>query len=267
MDGQTFQAIVLGIVQGLAEFLPISSSAHLVLAPYFFQWRDPGLAFDVALHMGTLVAILVFFWKDWLDILNQVFARKKSNHSVDWRWILAGTIPGAVIGKLFEQQAEESFRNPLLIAFTLVVFGILLGFADRKGKKKRDVTATGLKDALLVGCAQALAIVPGVSRAGITITMALFLGFTRSAAARFSFLLSAPIIAGAGILKSKHIFAQIAQGGDQAAMVYAGFLASLIAGLAALSLLTRLLKSRTFDVFVAYRVVLAFVIVAIVVSR
>ncbi|MBI2606841.1 MAG: undecaprenyl-diphosphate phosphatase [Deltaproteobacteria bacterium] len=265
---QTTQAIALGIIQGLSEFLPISSSAHLILVPYFFKWHDPGLAFDVALHMGTLAAILLFFWRDWAAIARQIIWRRKSGDptwtaTVDWRHLVAGCIPAAAAGYLFEHQAEEAFRSPPLIAATLSVFGLLLWYFDARGKKSGEIETIGLREALLIGCAQALAIVPGVSRSGVTITAALALGFTRPAAMRFSFLLAAPIIAGAGLVKAKSIFILLTQGGPESAAVLNGFAASLISGLGAAWLLSYIVKSRTLTPFVIYRFALSVVIVIV----
>jgi undecaprenyl-diphosphatase len=270
----TLHSIVLGIVQGLSEFLPISSSAHLILVPYFLKWEDPGLSFDVALHMGTLAALLMFFWRDWLAMIHELLSYLSKGRSKTERgdvktasvWlIILGTIPGAIIGYLLEHKVEEEFRDPRLIGATLAVFGAVLWIADARGRKSRNVTAVTVKDALLVGLAQGLAVIPGVSRSGITITMALALGLTRSAAARFSFLLSAPIIAGAGVLKSKAIFHALAAGGPDAAAVGWGFLASLISGLLAVGFLTRMLKSRGFAPFGIYRIALGLVVIIVVV--
>ena len=263
-------AIVLGIIQGLTEFLPVSSSAHLILAPYFLHWDDPGLAFDVALHMGTLAAILAFYWRDWSDLLKQIpktleLFLKRDWHTLNrgvghdeaslWQLVMA-TIPGGIIGYLLEKHAEETFRNPMLIGITLAVFGTLLGIADRKGGKARSVGGMTLKDALIIGTAQALAVIPGVSRSGITITAGLLMGLSRPAATRFSFLLAAPIIAGAGLLKSRYILHTILGGGPEAIAVGLGFAASLVFGLLAVGILSLIAKSRTFAGFVVYRVVL-----------
>ncbi len=260
------QAIVLGLVQGVTEFLPISSSAHLVLTPYLFGWEDPGLAYDVALHMGTLVAVLVYFWRDWLEMARQCVTRGATTgpNTAHIVWIIVGTMPAVVAGLLLEEQAEAIFRNPLLIACTLAAFGFLLWYWDTKGSKARDFAHFHLRDAVIIGVAQALAIVPGVSRSGITITAALALGLTRSHAARFSFLLSAPITAGAGILKSSYMIDTLQAGGPAAAMVVMGFVASLLSGLAAIYFLSVILKSRSFKGFVWYRLALALFIVGVV---
>jgi undecaprenyl-diphosphatase len=260
----SLQSVALGVVQGLTEFLPISSSAHLVLTPFFFSWTDPGLAYDVALHMGTLAAVLLFFWRDWLGVARQLVPGTPKGTGADWKLLAIGTLPAAVAGLALGKHAEETFRNPLLIAGTLVAFGALLWFFDRKGLKARAIEALSYRDALIIGTAQALAIVPGVSRSGITITAALALGLTRSAATRFSFLLSAPIIAGAGMMKADQIVAAIMAGGAQAYAVGIGFLSSLVSGFLAIGLLSYMVKSNGFGVFVAYRFVLSLIIIVIV---
>lgn len=259
-------AVVLGIVQGLTEFLPVSSSAHLVLFPYFLRWEDPGLAFDVALHMGTLGAILAFFWRDWIVMGKQLlgyavpsYRAIKSDVSI---WLLViGSVPAAIAGLLFKGVAEETLRSPWLGAMMLILFGAVLWYYDARGRKDRAVESFRPMDAALVGLAQALAIIPGVSRSGITITAALALGLTRPAAARFSFLLSAPIIAGAGLVESKYIAQAIYAGGETAANVGWGFAASLISGLFAVGLLTYMIKTRSYAVFSIYRFVLGFAVI------
>lgn len=274
-------AIILGLVQGLTEFLPVSSSGHLILAPYFLNFEDPGLAFDVALHMGTLAAILVFFWKDWFQIATQCQVASKelvrgnlagasdaiAGHArgVPLALLILGTLPAAVIGLMLEKLAEETFRAPALVACTLAGFGALLWYWDVRGTKSRDVSKLNVKDALYVGLAQAVAIVPGVSRSGVTITTGLALGLTRQAAARFSFLLSGPITAGAGLLKMKYIFSTVKAGGAAAAAVGWGFAASLVSGLAALGLLNLIVKSNSYKAFAIYRFALAFIIIVLVI--
>src|SRR6266852_6952247 len=201
------QAIVLGIVQGLAEFLHISSSAHLILVPWLFGWQDPGLAFDVALHWGTLVAVLAVFWRDWIRLIRAGAASlldRRIGDDPDRRlfWALVvSSIPAAVVGKLFHETVEETVRSPLIIAGTMSVMGIVLWLADRRGAKNRPEGDMRIPEALGIGVAQAFALVPGVSRSGSTISVGLFLGFTREEIARFSFLMSTPIIFGAGALK------------------------------------------------------------------
>jgi undecaprenyl-diphosphatase len=194
----TLQVIILAIVQGLTEFLPISSSGHLVLVPAFFAWADQGLAFDVAVHFGSLLAVLAFFRKDILGLIKggfQVLGGKVE--TVESRLalgIVLGTIPAAIAGLLLVDWIEENLRSPSVIVFTLSGYAILMILADRLGKRERNISHVTLKDAFLIGCAQALALIPGTSRSGVTITAGRFLGFERQDAARFSFLLAVPVI-------------------------------------------------------------------------
>ena len=196
------QAIVLAIVQGLSEFLPISSSGHLVLVPHFFGWADQGLAFDVAVHVGTLFAVVTYFRRElaamsraWLASL--AGGALTSDGRLAW-CVVVGTIPVGITGLAFGSAIEEKLRNPLSVAALLAFFGLLMWLADRYGRRERDEHSVGWRDALLVGCAQALALMPGTSRSGVTMTMGRALGLTREAAARFSFLLAVPGIAMAG---------------------------------------------------------------------
>src|ERR1044071_2653380 len=193
-----WQAVALGIVQGLTEYLPVSSSAHLVLVPWFFKWEDPGLAYDVALHWGTLIGVVAYFWRDLIGLaqgwLGSLQGKREFENKLPW-FLIAATIPGAVLGFLFEKQAETIFRSPLLIAGTLSGLGIFLYWIDQKVPKNKGLKDMGLGQALWIGISQGLAIVPGISRSGITISTALLLGLDRTAAVRFSFLLSIPIIA------------------------------------------------------------------------
>ena len=263
-----FQSIILGIIQGLTEFLPVSSSGHLVLVPYFFAWTDPGLAYDVALHMGTLVAVLLFFWRDWVGLAKSALSRTPSiKGELGFSMLIIGSIPAAVAGMLLNDYAEHTFRHPLIVAATLATFGGLLWYWDRRGSRQREFESLTLRDCLIIGCAQALAIVPGVSRSGATITAALALGLTRPTATRFSFLLSAPIIAGAGVLKSKYIIEALAMGGEQATAIVTGFLASLLSGFLAIWFLSYMIKARTFAGFAVYRIILSLVIIAVFFSR
>ena len=195
-------AIVLAIVQGLSEFLPISSSGHLVLVPYFLGWSDQGLAFDVAVHVGTLLAVVGYFRRELLAMLKAWFASLTgSGMTPDARlawFVVVGTIPVGLVGLFGGAAIEEKLRNPLAVATTLSLFAVLMWAADRFGSSERDERALGWRDAILIGCAQALALMPGTSRSGVTMTMARTLGLTREASARFSFLLAVPGIAMAG---------------------------------------------------------------------
>lgn len=204
-----FQILVLALVQGITEFLPISSSGHLILIPALFDWQDQGLAFDVAVHVGTLTAVIAYFRRDvWLmsrDWSRSLVTRQPtSNSRLAW-WVIFATLPAVAFGLFINDGLEETLRNPLIIAATTIGFGGLLWWSDIKGEKIRDEYSLSFKDILIIGLAQAIALIPGTSRSGITITTALMLGLTREAAARFSFLLSIPIILGAGLLKTKDL--------------------------------------------------------------
>jgi len=240
-----WQSIVLGIVQGLTEFLPISSSAHLILIPRYFGWTDQGLAFDVALHLGTLVGVVAYFWQDLWDIAFAPAQRKILGY------LIVATVPGALAGLLLEHKVETLFRSPHLIAIALILLGTVLGLADWRCKGEKKFTDITLGVALAIGLSQALALIPGVSRSGITITCALALGFERREAARFSFLLSVPIIAGAGILKMKAILLEP----DKLALG-AGFVAAALAGFLAIWALMKYVQTRRYTPFVIYRWIL-----------
>jgi len=268
------QAIVLGIVQGLAEFLPISSSAHLILVPWFFGWEDPGLAFDVALHWGTLVAVLVVFWRDWIRLIRagaQSVVERRIGDDPDRRlfWALVvSSIPAAVVGKLLNNWAEETLRAPLLIAATMAVMGIALGLADRYGSKRLTEGEIRIPEAVGIGVAQAFALVPGVSRSGSTISVGLVFGLTREAIARFSFLMSTPIIFGAGVLKLPKMLREMHAGTSHVsgAALAAGLVASAVVGVIVIRWLLAWVRTRTYDVFVVYRLLVAVLIVVLWIS-
>lgn len=260
------QAFVLGLVQGLGEFLPISSSAHLILAPWFFKWNDPGLGFDVALHWGTLLAVLVYFRSDvWLLIKGFWHSLFKSSRDLQnniyqklsWLLIVA-SVPGAIIGKLLESRAETTFRNPLLIAITLSAFGLLIWWVDWVGAKEKNLDRIKWTDALWVGLSQALAIIPGVSRSGSTMAAGLFLGFKREDAARFSFLMSIPIIFGAGLANVKNFHT-----GVTTQELVVGFVSAAIFGFLSIKYLLRYLSKHGFKIFVWYRLALTAAILAV----
>jgi undecaprenyl-diphosphatase len=243
--------MMLGIIQGLTEFLPVSSSAHLILFPRYFGWTDPGLAFDVALHLGTLLGVLAYFRKDLAPLVASVFLIKDPQRAEDRSLtlkIMIATIPGAVAGLLLEHRVESTFRSVELIAFTLMIMGTLLALADYFGKGSKDLNQITMGTALLLGVSQSLALVPGVSRSGITITVALALGLQRTAAARFSFLMSIPIIAGAGLLKAKAIWLTP----DKAGLAL-GFTAAAISGFLAIWVLMRYVEKHRYTPFVIYR--------------
>ena len=251
----------MGAVQGLTEFLPVSSSAHLILVPWLLRWQDPGLAFDVVLHLGTLLALLVYYWREWLDMgLSLADGRPLPRRLL--LLLIVASVPGAVIGVLLEKQAETIFRSPVFIACTLAVMGIGLWAADWIGSKKRKIEDIGLLDAVLIGLSQALAIIPGVSRSGATITTARILGIDRADAANFSFLMATPIIAGAGMLEAHKLLHS-----GMAAQLGWGFVASAVFGIAAIAGLLSFVRTRTYRPFAIYRIVLGVAVVAIAMFR
>ena len=276
-----FQAIVLGIVQGLTEFIPVSSSAHLIIVPWALGWSDPGLTFDVALHLGTLVALLVFFAKDWARLIRAGVAsivERKLGDDADRRlaWLIViGSIPGAIAGVLAESKIEELFHAPnaphnssAMIAMGVIIalLGAVLFIVERIAQHVRALNAASFKDAIWIGLAQALAIFPGVSRSGATITAGLALGFQRDAAARFSFLLAAPIIAGAG---AKSLFNLYRDGLKSSELMpfAVGFLTAAITGYFCIRFLLSYLQKNSADIFVYYRWLLAAFVIAFALVR
>jgi undecaprenyl-diphosphatase len=264
----TLQAIVLGVVQGLGEFLPISSSGHLVVVPWLLGWPEHGLSFDVALHVGTLAAVLYAFFDDWRRLigagLRGVLARRPfADPDSRLLWLLAmASIPGAVAGLLLEDRAESAFRSPALVAAAMALMGLVLFFADRAARGTADVRGVTVRDALLIGAAQALAIIPGVSRSGATISMALLLGYRREEAARFSFLLATPIVVGAAALKSRYLFAP-----GQTTQVLAGMVTAAIFGFASIRFLLAYVRTRDYRPFVYYRLLFAALVAAVLLVR
>ena len=254
-------SVILGIVEGLTEFLPVSSSAHLVLVPWLFGWEDPGLAFDVALHLGSLVALLIFYWREWVWMALSIVRPDAPSRRLLILLILA-SIPGAVIGLLLEKQAETIFRSPLLIACTLAMMGIVLWVADVMGRKAKEMQDLTLGDAILIGLSQALAIIPGVSRSGSTITTARILGVAREDSANFSFLMATPIIAGAGLHEMPKIMHQGIDG-----IVVAGFVSSAVFSLLAIAALVKFVRTRTYQPFAWYRIAIAIFVIAVVYAR
>ncbi len=250
-----FQAVVLGFLQGLGEFLPISSSAHLVIGPYFFSWSYQGLQYDVMLHLGTLLAIVAYFWKDWIKIIADGFTRTKEKEGRFLWYLLLATIPGALAGFFLEEKAETVFREPQIIAGSLIFFSIFIFLADRVARNKKGLEELCPVEILLIGLAQSLAIIPGASRSGMTIMMALFLGYRRQAAARLSFLLATPLIVGAALLEIPRIALSEING-----PFIAGFLSSALFGFLSIGFLLSFLKTRNLKPFVVYRLALALLI-------
>lgn len=269
------QPVVLGIVQGLGEFLPISSSAHLILVPWFFGWKDHGLTFDIALHLGTLVAVVGYFWRDLLGLAKAVpgAARwlatdRRTKPSLDQRLLIGiviGTIPAVVIGLLLESVIESVFRTQyLMIAGTLTIMGALLYLADARCAQEKTLEDVTWRDALLIGVAQACALVPGVSRSGGTMTMGRFLRLERGAAARFSFLLSTPITTAAFLIKLDDL---LAIRPEQLPEFAVGVLVSAVIGALSIHFLLSYIRRVGFGIFAAYRVLLAIAIVATYLMR
>lgn len=258
------QAVGLGLVQGLTEFLPISSTAHLALVPWFVGWKDPGLTFDVALHVGTLVAVTAYFREDLWGMLRAGFTslvrRDPSDPFQRLAWqVVIGCIPAIFAGVLLDQYVSGALRSPAVIASALIVVGLLLALADRQAKEGHTLEAFTWKSALLVGLAQACALVPGVSRSGATMAAALGLGFERPAAARFSFLLGYPVILGGCVFKLKDLI----HAPDLAAMatpIAIGVAASAVSGYFCIAYLLRFLQSNSFKIFVGYRLALGLAI-------
>jgi len=271
-----FQALIMGIVQGLTEFLPVSSSGHLILVPYLFGWDDPfitSLAFSVMLHIGTLVALLAYFRDDWLRLIPAGLAavRHRSFGADPDRklaWLLvAATIPAAVVGFLLSDVLETQIRQPGLVAVTMVVGGLILLVADRIGSQSRSVDDVTFPMATAIGAAQALALIPGISRSGISISAGRFAGLDRAAAARFAFLMATPITAGAIVFEARKLLTG-ETGVVVATMPLAvGLVASLVSGFAAIHFMLRYLRTRSLQVFVWYRFVLVAVVVVVLSSR
>ncbi|MDD2365772.1 MAG: undecaprenyl-diphosphatase UppP [Desulfuromonadaceae bacterium] len=264
-----FHAAVLGALQGVSEVLPISSSAHLILLPWLLKWPESGLTFDVALHLGTFLALSLYFRRDIIEMVVSFFEaiilRRFDTPARRLPFIIiAVTVPAAVVGKFFESEVEALFRsNPLLIASFLVGFGLLLGLTDTLGRKRLALGEIKTFSAMTIGVMQCLALIPGVSRSGITITAALMLGFTREAAARFSFLMSLPIVAGAALLKTVHLFKDGIPAGEAMPM-FVGVVVSAVTGYISVAFLLKYVQKRTLTLFVWYRVVLgAALIIAI----
>jgi undecaprenyl-diphosphatase len=266
-DVTPFQAVVLGIVQGLGEFLPISSSGHLVVVPWLLGWPDHGLAFDVAMHIGTLAAVIFAFAGDWSRIVTSafkgLFRGRPGEGEGRLLWLLAlASVPGAIAGLVLGEAAETVFRSPLLVAGTMAVVGTILLFADRQASSGEERRRVSVFDALLIGSAQALAIVPGVSRSGATISMALFLGYRREEAARFSFLLATPITLGAALHKVPAILAA-----SNVGIVLLGIVVSGAVGFLAIRVLLTYVRTRDYRPFVYYRWAFSAVVVILYLVR
>lgn len=251
-----FQAIIYGIVQGITEFLPVSSTAHLTLLPWLFGWKDPGVIFDVAVHLGTAAAVILFFIKDWIRLIKAGFTAPKSKDGWLFWLIVVATVPGGIFG-VFLDKYMSNIRNPLLIGVMLILMGVVLYFADRVGRRETEIENMNAKKSLIIGASQVLAIVPGVSRSGITMTIGRFLGIKREDIAKFTFLMSAPIILGDGLF---HASGMLHTTINMVPFI-AAIVTSAVVGALSIKFLLNYLKTKGFAVFAVYRFIFgAFVI-------
>ena len=265
------QAIILGIVQGLTELLPISSSAHLNLIPWIFNWSIPD-SFDVALHFGTLLAIGIFFFKDWVNLIkggfNQVVKKEKTQEGRMFWYIVLATLPGGIIGFILDHFLEDYLTKPIIIAIALIVMGIILYFVDKNCKSKTDYEDMTLKQTFLIGLSQCLAFIPGVSRSGVTMTAGRIMGVKREAAAKYSFMLSAPIVLAATVFKLGDFidFFAVADLTGIIAFIL-GVLFSFAVGILVIKFLLEYLKKGSFKIFAIYRIIIGLIVIAICIIR
>lgn len=261
------RAVVLGLVQGLTEFLPISSSAHLAIIPKFFGWDDPGAAYTAVIQIGTELAVVLYFWRDIWTIgsgwVRGVFSRE-ARQAPEWRmgwFVIIGSMPIVALGLLLQDLIDKEFRNLWVIGTTLIVLGIVLGIAEQVGRKSSPIENLTMRHAILLGLAQAGALVPGVSRSGATISMGLFLGYERAAATRYAFLLAIPAVVGAGVYKLKDIGGENDYG---VGPTIVGTVVSFVVGLAVIHWLLRYVSTRSYTPFVIYRIGLGSIVLVLV---
>jgi undecaprenyl-diphosphatase len=268
---ELLSAAILGIVQGLTEFLPISSSAHLIILPWFLGWKPEGIVFDVSLHLGTAIAVIAFFWNDWIRLAREAIVGIFSgapfgNHYRRLAWyIVVGSIPAAVVGLALENTVESKLRSPLITVFTLAILALVLFYSEKKGRQNRVLEKFTWADSIWIGLSQALALIPGVSRSGITITTALLRDSDRTSAARFSFLLSTPVIVGAGLLQGLKLVKAIRHPAAGVleihwAVLIVGVLSAALTGFLCIQFFLRYLQTKNFTPFVVYRIILAGVV-------
>lgn len=258
------QALVLGIIQGLTEFIPVSSSGHLIAVPELLGWDYQGKSFDAAVHLGTFAALLLYYRREWLRILAEFawHVLRKTPYDTESEGgrllvpILVACIPAAIVGVAWEDFIEQTLSRWEFVAAALVVFGLLMLVADRIGKRTRSIRHMSYLDFIVIGCAQAVALLPGVSRSGITITAGLFRGLDRASSARFSFLLSTPVIFGAGVFALRKMLAA-GMDSSEAGVVLVGFVSAMVSGYAAIHFLISYLQKRSLILFVVYRICLA----------
>ena len=261
------QSIILGIVQGLTELLPISSSAHLFLIPWIFNWEIPE-SFDVALHFGTLLAIGIFFFKDWIELIvggyNFVIKKEKTIQGKMFWYIVIATLPGGIIGFILDKYAEELLTKPMIIAIALIIMGIILYLLDKNAKKETDYKDMTFKQTFIIGLSQSLAFIPGVSRSGITMTTGRALGVKREAVAKYSFMLSAPIVLAATVFKLKDFIEYFLVADMVGIIAFAmGVIMSFIVGMIVIKFLLDYLKKGSFKVFAIYRIIIGIIVIGI----
>ncbi len=270
---ETLAAAILGTIQGLTEFLPISSSAHLILVPWLFGWKPEGLFFDVSLHFGTALAVVSYFWNDWVVLVREVLRGisqgnllGNSQRRLAW-YLVVGTFPAMIVGLGFEKYITEHFRSPLITVVTLIVFGALLYYAEKAGRHTRSIDQLAWGDSIWIGVSQSLALIPGVSRSGITMTTAMLRDNDRGTSARFSFLLSTPVIVGAAVLEGWHFLKalRLSPGSTDAlthqwSVLFVGTLCATITGFLSIRYFLRYIQKNSFLPFVVYRFLLAIVV-------
>jgi undecaprenyl-diphosphatase len=271
----SIQALIMGLVQGLTEFIPVSSSGHLILVPWAFGWKDPfidSLAFSVVLHMGTLLALLIYFWQDWLTIIPAGLAsirdrslRDDPDRKMAWLLVVA-TIPAIIVGPLLTDTIESWIREPARVALMLCVGAAILWLADRWGSKVREIDSMTFGGAFGIGVAQVLALFPGISRSGVSISAGLLMGLNREAAARFSFLMATPVVAGAGLWEARKVITGEAGVNPEVRLMLIGFLAAATAGVLAIHFMLEFLRRRPLTLFVVYRVLAAAAVFVLLLS-
>jgi undecaprenyl-diphosphatase len=264
-----YQAVVLAIVQALTEFLPISSTAHLVLIPWLFGWKDGGLTFDVALHAGTLVAVIIYFFRDWVQIIGQAFGLNigsdpdlRQNRNLLWL-LAAGSIPIGIVGYLFDKQADTTWRQPYVIGTMLILVGIVMWIAEGRRIGSKSMSTIQMSDGIAVGLAQAVSVIPGTSRSGATISAGLFRNMNRETAARFSFLLSTPAIAAAVLKKGWDIHKEGGVPADMKTPIVVGIIVSGVLGAIVIAFFLRYLRRSSLMPFVYYRIVFGIIVIAL----
>lgn len=268
-----YQVIIYAIVQGLTEFLPVSSSAHLEVLPRVMGWQDPGLEFDIALHVGTLISVLIYFFKDWVQIIGGAFGMRAGddpelakNRMLLWL-VAVASVPAAIFGLLFKEKAENEWRNLILIGSMMIAIGIVMWLAEKWGRHERDIGQVTWLDAILIGTSQALAVVPGTSRSGITISTGLFRNLERQAAARFSFLLLTPTIGGAAVLALLKLRKTGGIPHDMQVPFALGVIVSAVTGCAVIAFFLRYVRRSTLYPFIWYRIIFGIIVIALALFR